>query len=495
MKQFLNKEYQYRLAILNYLEIQPLQNASFKQLSNELMLSTYVIKKEVGQLLEDFDFYQISDLKIVIENKTVYFYTTGQDSLLTLQWYYLKESKLFLLLDALFKEEHFSFEDFSTHHYLSLSATYLLKSELDELLDLYDISINSNLEFSGVETAIRIFLFDVYFFSFNSLEFPFSTEILNLSENLLKKIGLLHSMNFPDSQKIKLKFFLAIIFQRLYGGHTISTEEPTEEEASLRITSVKEWFTVYTNLTSEEISREVTFIYSFLIAEQMIAIYEPKVVRSHIKNFCPDAFRLTAHFIKELKKEFDVTEESSYYSSLRDGLLQVHYRYLRFTHINASYSFESDFVFFKENYPDFFLFIDSFMKKRKLHTDSASTLQYDYLFLLIQHMPTTIISTPVYVCVDFLYGKAYNEFIIENIQSFKFLNIVIENTISEKTDLYLSDIKLNNLPCAFIIWKKPPLASDWEHFGNIVVEMKERKTVLNEQKQSKKDYSHILPSP
>ncbi|MFD1901786.1 hypothetical protein GQR36_20525 [Enterococcus termitis] len=46
MNKLLNKEYQYRLAILNYLEIQPMQTTSFKQLSSDLSLSTYLVKKK-----------------------------------------------------------------------------------------------------------------------------------------------------------------------------------------------------------------------------------------------------------------------------------------------------------------------------------------------------------------------------------------------------------------------------------------------------------------
>ncbi|OJG97169.1 M protein trans-acting positive regulator [Enterococcus termitis] len=457
-----------------------MQTTSFKQLSSDLSLSTYLVKKEVAQLIEDLTFFKITELKLIIENKNVYFFSSGQDSVQTLQWYYLKDSKLFLLLDAIFKDEEFSFEEFSSTYYLSLSATYLLKSDLDKLLELDNIYIDDNLEFVGEEEAIRIFLFDVYFFSFNSLEFPFSKEIADLSEVLLKKIDDLYLVNSSYSQKIKLKFFLAIIFQRIYSGNTISVKKTLEKVPSSRVISIKEWFALHTTLSPDEIAQEVAFIYSFLIAEQLMSSYDKKLANKHIKLNCPEAFRLTTTFLKALKHHFNISENESYYHRLRRNLLQIHYKFLRFTHIKDSYSFESDFVFFKENYPDFYLFIDSFIKKKKLFTLQTGTLQHDYLFLLIQHVPVIIFSTPVYVCVDFLYGKAYNEFIIENIQSFKFLNIIIENTLSEKTNLYLSDIKLKNLPCDYIIWKKPPLASDWEHFGNRVVQIKERKTMVHE---------------
>ncbi|MBO0472274.1 hypothetical protein IGL98_002957 [Enterococcus sp. DIV0840] len=424
------------------------------------------------------EIFQLSNFKIIIKDKDVYFYSTGKDSLLTLQWHYQKESKLFLLLDAIFKSEDFSFEDFSSKYYLSLSAAYLLKSELDKLLTTYDIKIDSNLNLSGNETTIRIFLYDVYFYSFNSLEFPFSKEIVTLTNLLLHRIDKLYSMNYAPSQAAKLRFYLAILFQRLYAGNTIALHgKPLETKSaqySEKVMSIKNWFSDHTTLTLKEIVQEVSFIYSFLIAEQLIMSNNPKGIAEHIDTFCPEAFSLNKLLLKELKTVMGINQQTPNFSNIKWGLLRIHYKFLHFTHTDAAYSFDFDFSFFKENYPDFFLFIDSFIRKQQLDENKTNALKYDYLFLLIQCVPAAIFSKPIYICIDFSYGESYNSFILDNIQSFKFLNIVVEESLSERTALYLSDLKPAGLTCDYIIWKKPPLASDWEHFGNKVVKLKEQ---------------------
>lgn len=147
----------------------------------------------------------------------------GTDSILTLRRIYLKDSNLFLLLDGIFKEKEFSLEQFSANQYLSLSAAYLLRNELEVILNNYSISIDSDLQLSGLESDIRLFLFEVYFHSFNSLEYPFSKELVELSRLFIKEISTFLGISFSSTQEIKITFFLCILFQRLFWKHLKKT--------------------------------------------------------------------------------------------------------------------------------------------------------------------------------------------------------------------------------------------------------------------------------
>lgn len=284
-------------------------------------------------------------------------------------------------------------------------------------------------------------------------------------------------MNYAPTQKIKLRFFFAIAFQRLYDGHTLVVDgKPIETNLarhSKKAQAVKQWFINQTVLKPKEIIQEVSFVYSFLLAEQLITISDPEAMVQHIEAFCPEAFPLTNLLLKKLNNAMAINTSTPNYSKIKNDLLRIHYKFLHFTPTDTASSFDFDFSFFKENYPDFFIFIESFIDSENLDITKTDALKYDYLFLLIQYVPVTIFSQPIYVCVDFSYGSAYNSFISDNIKSFKFLNIIIENSLSKKSNLYLSDLKPNNLTCDYIIWKKPPLASDWEHFGNKIVEIKQ----------------------
>ena len=146
MNFLLNKEYQHRMAILNHLELTPLQTTSIQEVCDSLSLSSFIVKKSIKQIIEDLNEHHITGIQIKLDSKKISLNSDGTDSILTLQRIYLKDSNLFLLLDGIFKEKEFSLEQFSANQYLSLSAAYLLRNELEVILNNYSISIDSDLQ-------------------------------------------------------------------------------------------------------------------------------------------------------------------------------------------------------------------------------------------------------------------------------------------------------------------------------------------------------------
>lgn len=134
MNFLLNKEYQHRMAILNHLELTPLQTTSIQEVSDSLSFSNFIVKKSIKQIIEDLADHHITGIQIKLDSKKITFQSDGTDSILSLQWIYLKDSNLFLLLDGMFKDKNFSLEQFSANQFLSLSAAYLLRSQLEAIL-------------------------------------------------------------------------------------------------------------------------------------------------------------------------------------------------------------------------------------------------------------------------------------------------------------------------------------------------------------------------
>ncbi len=67
-------------------------------------------------------------------------------------------------------------------------------------------------------------------------------------------------------------------------------------------------------------------------------------------------------------------------------------------------------------------------------------LFFRYLILLISTIPLKEISVPLYVCVDFSYGRSYNQMIRNNIEKILDLNIQFQSFPDEKTHLTLSNM-------------------------------------------------------
>lgn len=475
MNFLLNKEYQHRMAILNHLELTPLQTTSIQEVCDSLSLSSFIVKKSIKQIIEDLNEHHITGIQIKLDSKKISLNSDGTDSILTLQRIYLKDSNLFLLLDGIFKEKEFSLEQFSANQYLSLSAAYLLRNELEVILNKYSISIDSDLQLSGLESDIRLFLFEVYFHSFNSLEYPFSKELVELSRLFIKEISNFLGIVFSSTQEIKITFFLCILFQRLFFGNILKKQEQSIQFKDIQLAikpMVINFFLDTTTLTQAQIKLETSFLCSFLFAGNLIPKISTNASLKFIESSCKPALDLTKLFLKQLNKQFDIQTEATYYPLLRKELNRIHYKFLKFNHSDLMIYFQANPEFLKENYPDFFLFSESFIQTNFKPTEETTILFYDYLFSLIRFLPATLLNNPIYVCVDFSHGKSYNHFISTSIKSFKFLNILIEPSLSNKTNLYLSDFKPTQAHCDYIIWKNPPLPTDWEYFGNKIIELK-----------------------
>lgn len=471
----LKKENQQKIDILTYLELSTLQTATVKQISEDLLLSTFIIKKALTQISEDLSANNILGLKLIESQKEITFTSDGSDSILTLKWIYLKQSTLFLLLDGLFKEEYTTLEGFSKKYFLSLPTTYLLKVELEKHLQNFAISISPELTLEGQEKTLRFFIFNVYFHYFNSLELPFSKNLIDLVEKFITELLSSTGFSYSATQRLKLQFFLLVTFQRLYHGQTLTRSENLIPFNSIQLKLKKTIFSFFdqtTSLTTVEKEMETSFLISFLYSENLIPNLSPTAALSFIKSASKSAIQLTSLFLTSLKKALNISIEMPNYVHLQKELNRIHFNYFNFNEPLATPPFQFNTSFLKENYPDFFIFIDMFTRKNLISTHETDTIYYDYLFTLIKYIPLSLLTHPVYVCVDFSRGKSYNHFISTNIKSFKFLNIVIEKSVSDNTNLYLSDFKPTELTIDFILWKNPPLTSDWEHFGNKIVELK-----------------------
>lgn len=65
----LKKENQQKIDILTYLELSTLQTATVKQISEDLLLSTFIIKKALTQISEDLSANNILGLKLIESQK------------------------------------------------------------------------------------------------------------------------------------------------------------------------------------------------------------------------------------------------------------------------------------------------------------------------------------------------------------------------------------------------------------------------------------------
>lgn len=138
----------------------------------------------------------------------------------------------------------------------------MLKVELEKHLQNFAISISPELTLEGQEKTLRFFIFNVYFHYFNSLELPFSKNLIDLVEKFITELLSSTGFSYSATQRLKLQFFLLVTFQRLYHGQTLTRSENLIPFNSIQLKLKKTIFSFFdqtTSLTTVEKEMETSF--------------------------------------------------------------------------------------------------------------------------------------------------------------------------------------------------------------------------------------------
>ncbi|MGX7418598.1 helix-turn-helix domain-containing protein [Carnobacterium gallinarum] len=479
MEFLLEKADQRKLELFSFLELNQAHSVSLYEIKDALDLSEFLAAKTVSELIADIEIYDLEEYySIVQQDKMITLTKIGKDSINRLIWHYLKDSRRFKLLDYVFKTNYFSLQTFYEKLYMSKTKAFTLKTKISDYLQKHEISLSADYHLIGNEKHIRLFLFQLYFTGFKNYEFPFDSDITKLVEIFEHELTNILIKRPSESQRLKLSYFLAIIFQRLDLGHVI---EPVElnyklvikNEIHLIENQLNLLANEFTSLPATNIHNEITFIIDFLISEDYIS-------STYLdKKKAPQTSFLTAQFISQIESYFNLKLDPQLTLLLINELDKIHYRIFYYKQlINVWHSFINQ-EFLKENYIDFYNFCQIFIHQIDIAEESVNiesfenVLLYDYIFVLLKYFPTDKILDPIYVTIDFSYGENYNHFIQLTLKNLPFLYIKIENSLSSHTDIYLSDILPSKVDCDYLIWNSPPTASDWEAFGNLIIKIRQ----------------------
>lgn len=478
----LEKEDKRKLEVFSYLENTPLQTASFQELKEELNLSDFLVGKAVKELISDIEMYQLTKSFSIEENhKEVQLRKFGNDSVSHLLWMYMRNSHNFSLLNAVFTSDTFSLENFANTLFISPSKSYSIKLRIDKYLLNYQLGLDLDYKLTGGEKKIRLFYYNLFFITYKHYEFPFSQDISNytlqLSEIILTSFPSMHT----ETSKLKLKFFIAVLFSRLDSGFMIENTDissNTKETKEYRKLSedIVFFFEQFTSLTTEEISNEVEFIFNFLLVENYLPL----------ENRLTDLFTLeiknmTQLFLDKLEARFPLALNDVIQVKMIPELDYVHSRIFYYENVLLDWNYFINNSILKENYTEFYIFCNQFIDNIQLNNLTISldsfkaTLLYDYMFILIKHFPMENLFESVTITIDFSHGQNYNYFIQTNLVGLPYFKFKINYQLSEATDIYLSDITIPNLSCDYLIWNNPPSATDWEIFGNLVMHVQNKK--------------------
>ncbi|MGX7419957.1 helix-turn-helix domain-containing protein [Carnobacterium gallinarum] len=482
MEGLLEEDARYKLYLLKIFEIKKNQIVSIDTLCELLMLSKFKVQKYIDTLNSEYVVKEASSDFIVNERGDLICYDSTKEQISQLRLQYLMESGIFKLFHELV-DAPISIEKFSKKYFLSLSKGYALKKELSRFLKPWGLSLKKD-RIEGDEGSLRNVLFEVYYYFYNGLSFPFNAEIYQKTNQLYNNVVASFNLSIPPTQKIKLEIFLAIQWLRIKNHRVLKKSfihVPVGELEKLR--GIRQNLEGDKGFFKEFVDNECAYLFLFLSTQQMIEL--PLKLNDEETNL--KITNITENLIidvknkLQLKEQITELEKQEAYEHLVKRLNQIHTSFFIFPFTATTFISENQIQFFEETHPVFHQIIKAFINhlvEEQILTmgeNEQIKLYYDYMFAMIMHFPNTYIEDDFYICVDFSHGVTYSDYIAETIRSFKNMNIVVERKIYPHTALYVSDFSITKLNCPQIIWENPPTANDWEQFGDKVIAIKGEK--------------------
>lgn len=430
-------------------------------------MSEFLINKSVQEL--NLDFYEWGlneEFAIVTDGTFIKLNASGLATSDTLLTYYLDQALKFSMLKECFFEQLSSLYEFATNHYLSHNPVYKEFKQFKLLLKESDIAITKDFQLVGEEKEVREFVF-LFFMKVHSLnQFPFPKEIREKQQSFAR----FNDQPWFDPEQsarmqIRKKQYLGIVITRILHGHFLENSMDNDlvlPKHQLIIEEILTWLVeLAPTVTKDILEREAKDILRFLIVEGWLVDNQ-----TYIDQEQPYIQQLNTNFLAAIEPYFDLSTDTLVL--LHKEMTTIHYQLLSFSFISRYECHHMDVTYFLEMYPEYAAFCRNYLDKnrnRPIFWNNKEFLFFRYLILMVSIIPLQEILGPLYVCVDFSFGYAYNQMIQKNIVKILDLNICFQDFLTDDTQLILSDLPFYGaLAIDHILWLAPPRPIDWANF-------------------------------
>lgn len=474
--QFLDHSEQQKTYLLRFLESHHAEYLPSQKIMDFLSISNFKLQRLIDEINEDFQEHpETKKLQIKIENKHfIYCPNLTEKDISYLKLAYLEKSYLFLLLQELMIQPT-SIYSFSDNFYISKTKAYNVQQELIQILAAFNLTIKGG-KLVGDEIIIRNLLYNIYYNFYHGIKEPLIEHMDDRAKQYFSKLKTELSSNLPVTQRLKIFFFLFVNFFRIQAeeplvdfisSETVLVSETVPEE------TINNFFTLF-DLSDESSFQEVNYANLFFYAEKMTDQLPAELPHANLKKVKKNTTQLMKHFNSFFNDKYQVQLEKHYFAKTETEIYRINLKWEIFPTPVNSFISENQLSYFSEVYPEYYQFLTNYFEKNIKTIDLINkiALMYDYLFAFIISFPIGEISSKIYICVDFSRGANYSEYIKNNVLRFKSMNIIIQTTLTEDTQLFISDFLMPNLQCETVVWKEPPSHADWQLLGDLLVKIR-----------------------
>lgn len=344
MKELLNKEFVFRLKLLDNLSRERLNGTS------ALSVSDYASKlsKDRRTILKNIEALKI-DIKRLGCEKYITISLSDESTIFTeitpdfdtnyFFLYYLEHSILFNLCLEIFNETFVDLQSFATKRFYSYSTVYRKMTDLKKIVAQYDLTLDLNTStlIQGKEQNIRFFFFSLFWESYKVLEWPFPSIDFDKLKKTLESSSP-EVQPFLEKPNMVFIWFAMTIF-RITNDHIIDEEFDYNESTFPMLAKEKFifFFSTFTksypqldNLEQLTWHYEANFLYFTLLTSQIYPL--KRIPTLKLTSFvAPKKSRstlITEAWINQFMNKFDLSLDINEYFYLYYNLLSLHSRYL-----------------------------------------------------------------------------------------------------------------------------------------------------------------------
>jgi len=485
----LNKNDQLKLDILLTLESQP-NTMSIKNIVEKLQVSEYYITGAINSLITDVERIGLPEALFSIEildNKIVQY--TRHSSLSAfnyLLYIYSLESNFSLFFKNFLFESVSTQVEFLEENFISKTSFFRLRKEFEPILNRFNVSMTAKIQLLGSERDIRNFLYIYLLTSYGDVKAPFSPDLEIELDKLIDSVENLLPVTLFNSDRLKLRYYLYVIYVRTNLHHYISTNKPTNSDYNNIMERVSVLFINFFKLTNEfEAQSIVDDLFIFLFASGII----PSI---KLHN---DVLPALGAIRKKFQTDFHISNETMrqlFTPDVNIKMAQYLTHLIFFNYPINSLVDPQNISYLNENFLEYQSFsrsvitnlLPAYLPRHKhLLKHYAQALSTDLLLLIIANFDLNLVTSPVIVTIDFTYGDNYNKFVEHEIMNFKSLNLMVTHKLTDQTDIFISNLSPHVISSTHKIqWTSPPTASDWAFLGNLIVSIKKERYLNHEEK-------------
>lgn len=462
---FLEKADIRKLEVLHYLENSPSQCAFREVIIKELSITEFLLNKVIEELNLDFQKYNLgTDFKLEVSSSEIKLFRSSSYPSSQLELNLIKDSLTFSLVISLFFEEFISINNYAENNFLSYSTVYNKLSDIRCFFEKYDFTITKKNKIKGNETNIRLFFSYIFSEIYTQSLYIYPVNINEEADQLLADLEKYRDKPFKESEKIKLSHFFNVMLVRqsqkkfvaketFYINKSFMEGHPT---VNFLLTAQKK---IDISIPREKCLNEVDDLLGYLVAKEFIK------VEGYLDNVINPNFKVYSYnFINEVKETFP-----KLVFFMNNNINQIDL--LHFNVLNFILPFEKELgdlniIKMTDGFSNYTEFCKNYINKYQNNSEFWKFRRYlfhKYLLFLINGEAAKLNDNPIYLYVDFLYGKNYSNLIINVIKKISGYQIIFQDCINLKTDLILSDTYFENYSDVYQkIWKNFPCAKDWQ---------------------------------